>query len=107
MSDWNEERSIYKAKKIGQIEPRAVGGGRKRKVKKEWKVMGPGWYGGKEREHYAAATRELCEKWIEKKARTYWCSRHAHESVRLISKARAEERAKAYRIVGPDEGEKK
>jgi hypothetical protein len=108
MSDYTEAGVIYKAKKRGQIgplEPRPVGGGRKPKVKKEWKVIGPGWFGRKEMEHYKATTKELCEKWIAKKARTYWCSRYAHESTRQTAKERAEETAKVYYIVGPDEKE--
>lgn len=105
MSDWNEACSIHKAKKIGQLDAKVIKGVNKnKKPKKEWHVYGPMF--GKEYRMYSAATKEQCEKWLEKKSRWYYSLRTYKNSMDAATvESRAEEKMRGYRIVGPMKGE--
>lgn len=108
MSNWDEEKSSYKAAKLGIIEQRPVGGGNRKKVDKPWKIMRQGWaFGGRPpRPPYVAKrfqTKEEAEAWIEKQARSWYVNR-IDQSPRAteIAKSRAIADAKKYWIVGPE-----
>lgn len=112
MSDWSEEQSIYKAKKIGQLDSKPATGGKNRKAK-PWKVMARFLMrstSGKERywEYvaYRGADEAACKAWITKESRSYFVRRQ-DQSERALMEAKqlAEERAGRYWIVGPEDVE--
>lgn len=110
MSDWNEERSIYKAKKVGQIDAKQVRGGRGKKKPKPWRVMTMFSFGpaSVRREYvaYRGESEEACKAWIEKRARSYYIRRQDNcERAHKTAQQHAQERAALYWIVGP-EGDK-
>ena len=102
MSDWNEEPVRTKDKRRGVIEQSPVKGGRNKQVR-QWKVVGPGFFNQGEFIWDRAATKEACEAWLAKQARSYYVSRRDTEQQRAAAQRRAEQRAASYRIVGPKE----
>ncbi len=111
MSDWNTEQARYKAKKRGIVDQPPVGGiNKKKRLPKLWKVIGPTWRslqglsGKKEMLMHRAASRELCEAWLEKERHSYYAPRHVSAQQMDEAKRRHEERISKYRIEGPDHG---
>lgn len=104
MSDWNAERALHKAKKLGQIDVKSVSGGKRKP--RPWKVVAKSSIPGVTKEYtaYQGADEEACRRWIEKQARSWWLTRQ-DQSPRAISEAqkRAELLAARYRIVPPKE----
>lgn len=102
MSDWNKEKTLHKAKKIGQVDVKPVTGGNRKPRK--WKVVAKSVIPGLLREYtaYHGVDEEACKRWIEKQARSWWLTRQ-DQSPRAISAAqqRAEEMAARYRIQPP------
>lgn len=100
MSDWYGEPVVAKNKRRGVLEQPPIKGGRNRAPRK-WSVIGPGFFGKGKFVWHRAATKELCEAWVAKQARSYYVSPHATEQQRAEYQRRAEERTASYQIVGP------
>ncbi len=104
MSDWNAKRSIYKAKRAGQIEADRVRGGRGKKKPKPWRVMTRFSFGAcVEFVVHRAESEAAALAWIEKRARSYYISRQDRsERAHRTAQQAAQERAARYWIVGPE-----
>ena len=98
---WGDEIVSYKQARRGSAaEDRPATGGKNRKPRK-WKVVGP-LFGGKEHVWHRAATKELCEQWVEKYARSYFAPRHLNEIQLQEQRQRQIDRAARLRIVSPE-----
>lgn len=98
MSDWNLELPKFKAARNGEVELRPTTGG-KRQARK-WKVMGR--FKNIEYVAHRGASKEACEAWIAKQARTYYVGhRNAPQAVHDEARDKAQARAQAFHIVPP------
>lgn len=100
MSDWNKELPDFKAARRGEVELRPITGGKRQPRK--WRVYST--ICGYEYIAHRAASKELCEAWVEKQRCSFYVGRrNAPQVIFDAAKLRAEKRADTYRIEGPKE----
>jgi hypothetical protein len=107
MSWWHEELKKAKDQRRGVLPQKETTAGPRHKQKRPWRVLGPspvaGLFGDKDMEYYRGATREACERFIEKYRRSYFIPRNLTEAEVAHRKAQLNFRIAKMHIVGPNQ----